>query len=29
MQMVNLSIGYSMANRNDQAGMCVLYTDEK
>ena len=26
--MVNLSIGYSMANRIDPAGMCVLYTDE-
>lgn len=25
--MVNLSIGYSMANRTDQAGMCILYTD--
>lgn len=28
MPMINLSIGFDMANRSDPAGMCVLYTDE-
>lgn len=28
MPMIDLSIGFDMANRTDPAGMCVLYTDE-
>lgn len=26
--MINLSIGFDMANNTDPAGMCVLYKDE-
>lgn len=29
MPMVNLNIGFSMADGEDPAGMCVLYQDEK
>lgn len=29
MPMINLSIGFDMANDKDPAGMCVLYRDEK
>lgn len=28
MPMIDLSIGFDMANHTDPAGMCVLYTDE-
>ena len=29
MPMINLSIGFDMADGKDPAGMCVLYRDEK
>lgn len=28
MAMINLSIGFDMANDRDPAGMCILYRDE-